>query len=153
MLRGSPVLLTFALVGCGLPLDPEKTSERIASTHELRVGFTDNGEWVDGAGAQPRGIEPELVRQFASRVGARVAWVRGSEANLAYSLKHHKLDLAIGGFDSKTPWSSAAGVSRPFAKTPDGKKHVMLAAPGENRFLLTLDSFLTEQLRASRAGA
>ena len=32
----------------------------------------------------------------------------------------------------------------------EGKKRILLAAPGENRFILTLDTFLTEQMRASK---
>jgi ABC-type amino acid transport substrate-binding protein len=151
MLRHWPVLLMLgALGGCGLPRDPEGTSDRIASTHELRVGATDNAEWVKADSAEPQGIEPELVRQFASRIGAHVLWSRGSETSLAQSLKHHELDIAIGGFDAKTPWKSIAGVSQPFAETADKKKHVFLTVPGENRFVLTLDTFLTEHLRESK---
>jgi ABC-type amino acid transport substrate-binding protein len=153
MLRHWPVLLSLAAAACGLPRDPEKTSERIASTHELRVGVTDNGSWADAQSAEPRGIEPDLVREFAGRIGARVLWTRGSETSLAQLLKHHGLDLAIGGFDAKTPWKSIAGVSQPFAETRDKKKHVMLAVPGENRFVLTLDTFLTEHMRASKGAS
>jgi polar amino acid transport system substrate-binding protein len=146
--------LTLLTAGCALPRDPEKTSQRIAETRELRVGVTDNPPWTDAQTADPAGIEPDLVRQFASRIGAKVLWTRGSETALAQSLKNHELDLAIGGFDAKTPWKSIAGVSQPFAETEDKKKHVFLAAPGENRFILTLDNFLTAHMRASkRAGA
>lgn len=150
MLRCWPVFLPFLTIACGLPRDPERTSERIASAHVLRVGVTDNPPWAT-ASADPAGIEPELVREFAARVGARVQWTSGSETHLAQQLKHHELDLAIGGFDAKTPWKAIAGVSLPFAETSDGKKHVFLTAPGENRFILTLDNFLTERMRASKA--
>ena len=142
---GPPLLLA----ACGLPRDPQSTSQRIAAAHELRVGVTDNGEWVDAQAAEPRGIEPDLVRQFAARIGAHVLWTRGSETSLTQSLKHGDVDLAIGGFDSQTPWKSIVGVSQPFAETQDKKKHVFLAAPGENRFILALDTFLSEHMRAS----
>jgi ABC-type amino acid transport substrate-binding protein len=148
--RWSVFAIILGLAACGLPRDPDRTSERIASTHELRVGVTDNGEWVDASGAEPQGIEPELVRQVAERIGAKVLWSRGSETSLAQSLKHHELDLAIGGFDQKTPWKSIAGVSLPFAETHDKRKHVFLTAPGENGFILMLDTFLTEHMRASK---
>jgi ABC-type amino acid transport substrate-binding protein len=144
---------TLLLTSCGLPRDPAKTSERVAATHELRVGVTDSDGWVDASTAEPTGIEPDLVRQFAAQQGAHVLWSRGSEATLAQGLKHHELDLAVGGFDAKTPWKSIAGVSQPFAETADKKKHVFLAAPGENRFILTLDTFLTDHMRASKGGA
>jgi len=150
MLRRWLVFLLMVPAACGLPRDPEGTSGRVAASHELRVGVTDNGPWTDGRSAEPRGIEPALVRAFAARLGAQVLWSRGSEATLAEALKHHDLDLAIGGFEAKTPWKSLAGVSQPFAESADKKKHVMLAPPGENRFILTLDSFLSEHLRASK---
>jgi ABC-type amino acid transport substrate-binding protein len=153
MLR-SPLAIALALTvtACGLPRDPEKTSKRVAATHELRVGVTDNGEWVDAQPAEPRGLEPDLVREFASRIGAHVLWTRGSETSLVHALKENELDLAIGGFDKQTVWKSSAGVSQPFAETADKKKHVFLAAPGENRFILTLDIFLTEHMRAAKGG-
>jgi ABC-type amino acid transport substrate-binding protein len=152
-LRSGPIIaLSLMTASCGLPQDPDKTSERIASTHELRVGVSDNPPWASAAStAEPQGLEPELVRQFASRVGARVLWQRGTETTLVQSLQDHQLDLVIGGFDKQTQWSSTAGVSQPFARDGDGKKHVFLAAPGENRFILTLDGFLTEHMRASEA--
>jgi ABC-type amino acid transport substrate-binding protein len=151
MPRHWPVLLPMLAAACGsVPRDPENTSDRLSSTHELRVGVTDNGEWANAGSAEPTGIEPDLVRQFASRLGAKVFWTRGSETSLAQQLKQHELDIALGGFDAKTPWKSIAGVSQPFAETNDKKKHVFLAAPGENRFILTLDTFLAEHMRASK---
>jgi hypothetical protein len=155
MLLARCVLLVslLLLVGCALPRDPEKTTERISSSHEIRVGVTDNPPWTDAQSAEPRGVEPTLVRQFASEIGAKIVWTRGSESTLAQSLKRHELDLAIGGFDAKTPWKSIAGVSRPFAETPDKKKHVFLTAPGENRFILTLDRFLAPYMRSSESAA
>jgi polar amino acid transport system substrate-binding protein len=153
MLRSGPALLAVCLVsGCALPHDPEKTSERINASHVLRVGMTDNPPWADARSPEPTGAEPALVRQFATRIGARVEWTRGSETSLAHALKHHELDLAIGGFDAKTPWKSIAGVSQPFIQSPDKKKHVFLVVPGENRFIVTLDTFLTAQMRSSNGG-
>jgi polar amino acid transport system substrate-binding protein len=150
MLRHWPVLLIICASGsCGMPRDPERTSERIATAHVLRVGVTDNPPWTDARSAEPQGLEPALVRKFARKTGARVVWTRGSETSLAQLLKRHELDLAIGGFDAKSPWKSIAGVSQPFAQTADKKKHVFLAPPGENRFMLTLDTFLSEYKRSS----
>ena len=153
MLRLWLVLFPLFLSACGLPRDPEKTSQRIAAAHELRVGVTDNRPWTDARAAEPAGIEPDLVREFAARIGAKVRWTRGSETSLAQALKKRELDIAIGGFDAKTPWKSIAGVSQPFAKSADKKQHVFLAVPGENRFILTLDRFLSEHMRAEKGAA
>lgn len=141
--------LTLFCASCGLPRDPEKTSERIAERHELRVGYTGNSPWTEDSGGEPSGIEPDLVRAFARSVGASIAWTRGSETTLVQGLKRHELDLVIGGFDKQTQWSASAAVSQPFAKDSEGKKRVVLTAPGENRFALTVDRFMTERLRQS----
>jgi polar amino acid transport system substrate-binding protein len=149
-IRNSPTFALFLLTAsCGLPRDPEGTSERIAATHELRVGVTDNAPWTDASGAEPTGREPNLVRRFAAANHARVLWTRASESALVRSLQEHELDVVIGGFDAKTQWSATAGATQPFAKDAEGKKHIFLAAPGENRFILSLDRFLTEEMRAS----
>ena len=176
MLRSGFALIVLCLLtGCGLPRDPEGTSKRIAADHVLRVGVADNAPCfsssrdlcVSGA-LRPKLsdgvmvtsawlVKPSLdtsMWKFASRIGAKVEWTTGSETNLAMALKHHELDLAIGGFDAKTPWKSIAGVSQPFVETSDKKKHIFLTAPGENRFILTLDTFLTAHMRKSTgAGA
>lgn len=135
------------LAACGLPRDPEKTSDRIESTHELRVGVSDSPPWTIAGRAQPSGAEPDLVRRFADQIGANVVWRRGSESRLVRALEEHQLDLVIGGFDKKTRWSATAGLSQPFVKDADGRQHVLLAAPGENGLILSLDRFLAEQKR------
>lgn len=147
--RYAPLIAVALVTSCGLPKDPERTSERLAATHELRVGFTGNPPWTSAAKAEPSGIEPDIVRRFAAQQGVHVAWVGGSETQLVKSLKEHQLDLVIGGFDKTTQWSSTAGITQPFAKDADGKKHVFLTSPGENRFILKLDRFLTDQMRSS----
>jgi polar amino acid transport system substrate-binding protein len=152
MLRHWLVSLALLLAACALPRDPDGTSARIESTHQLRVGVTDNPPWVDAKSAEPKGIEPDLVRAFARQTGTQVAWSEGSETELVKSLKDGELDMVIGGFDKKTQWSSTAGVSQPYAKDVDGKRRVMLAAPGENRFILSLDKFLTAHMRAASGG-
>jgi len=149
MLRHWLVFPALLLTACALPRDPDGTSARIASSHELRVGVTDSPPWVDAKSAEPKGIEPDLVRAFASQTGAKVAWSQGSETQLVKSLHDGELDLVIGGFDKKTQWGSTAGVSQPYAEDADGKKRVMLAVPGENRFILALDKFLTAHMRAA----
>jgi polar amino acid transport system substrate-binding protein len=138
----APILLTLLTTSCGLPRDPAKTSERIASTHELRVGVSDNPPWTIASSGEPRGIAPDLVRRIARQMGAHVEWRAASESRLIKALEAHELDLVIGGFDKKTQWSSKAGLTQPFLKDGEGKRHVLLAGPGENGFILTLDRLL-----------
>lgn len=120
----------------------------------MRVGVTDNGEWVRlEQGQNPTGSEPDLVRGFADSLGAEPRWISGSEQELVKSLKDGDVDVVVGGITDDTPWSTDAGMTRPYTESTDeqGKteKHVMLVPLGENAFLLELDTFLLEQESAS----
>ena len=111
-LRTSTVLAVLLSCSCGMPRDPEGTSERIASTHELRVGVSDNPPWTKATHPVPQGIEPDLIRQFAARNGARVLWTRGSETPLIQSLERHELDLGS---------TTAGAPPLPFGKDAGGR--------------------------------
>jgi membrane-bound lytic murein transglycosylase MltF len=107
-------LSMLLLAGCGatIPTDPDGTLDR-ASGGTLRVGATENGSWVDvREGEDPVGTEPELVRSFASALGAEVEWSTGSEEALVGDLEEGDLDLVIGGLTAETPWSEKAGTTR-----------------------------------------
>jgi hypothetical protein len=156
MRRGTIACLLAALLAlacCGTyPTDPEGTLERVRGG-TLRVGASVNGDWVripEGGSSPARvgGAEADLVRQFAEQLGAEVEWVQGTEHVLAEELKHGTLDMVIGGLDDKTPWSTHAGLTRPYTESKDVRgslhKHVMLVPLGENAFLLELDRFLLE---------
>ncbi|WP_458113075.1 transporter substrate-binding domain-containing protein [Arthrobacter sp. R1-13] len=131
-----------------MPADPEGTLERVTGG-TLRVGVTDNGDWVSVQPTrEPEGSEPELIRQFAGRLGASIEWSAGSEQVLANVLKHGELDVVIGGLDAHTPWEKHAGLTMPYTESKDERgethKYVMLVRKGENAFLLELDKFLAE---------
>ena len=117
---------------------------------ELRVGVTERPPWVELIdGAEPTGIEPDLIRRFADRVGAEVSWVAGSEQQLVGDLERGDLDLIAGGLPADTPWSEHAGATRPYASVADEHGQpldlVMLVPNGENAFLLELDRFLQSE--------
>lgn len=151
-----PAVILF-LAGCGstFPADPEGTLERVQGG-TLRVGASINGDWLrisSSSGSDLRdgdihGKDADLIRGFAEQLGADIEWVAGTEQVLAEELKHGGLDLVIGGLDDKTPWSTHAGLTRPYTESRDQRgdlhKHVMLVPLGENAFLLELDRFLME---------
>lgn len=141
----------LVLTGCSssYPADPDGTLERVTGG-TLRVGVTDNGQWVQlETGNAPQGIEPGLARDFADTLNAHIGWQQGSEHELVQELKHGELDMVIGGIAGDTPWTTHAGLSRPYVETQDERgdtvKHVMLVPLGENAFLLKLDQFLMQQ--------
>jgi ABC-type amino acid transport substrate-binding protein len=129
-----------ALSSCGMPRDPDGATDRIEGGI-LRVGVSENPPWVILRGAQPEGLEPALVRDFARAQHAAIQWTSGGETPLLEALERRKLDLVVAGVDSKSPWSGKLGASRPYAEA-GGRKHIWLAAPGENQLLLRVDRFL-----------
>lgn len=140
-------MIAATVAACGAPRDPDGTSVRI-DRGVLRVGVSENPPWVRLDGVEPRGLEPDLVRQFAQTRHARVEWVRRGESRLLPALEKHGFDLTLGGVTSTSPWVGKLGTTRPYVMN-GGQKHVWLAAPGENRLLLDLDRFL--QARRAQA--
>lgn len=138
----------LVLAGCGLqiPADPEGTEDRVRGG-TLEVGVTHNPPWtdLDGSG-EPTGSEVELIAQFASELDADVEWTEGSEASLVAALEQHEIDLVVGGFLEQTPWGEKAAVTRWYAERRNDRgereRYVMLTRMGENRFLVTLETFL-----------
>jgi membrane-bound lytic murein transglycosylase MltF len=152
-LRLLPLLALLA--GCSaleaLPRDPDKSLDRIISTHVLRVGAAENPPWVTTRdGAEPQGVEPDRIRTFAAQLGAKVEWVVNGEAPLVKALEKRELDLAVTGATGTTPWKSKAGVSRAYATGPGGERRVLLAATGENALLLRLDRFVAAEKEAAK---
>ena len=140
------LILLLLLAGCSAPADPEGTLDR-ARGGVLRVGATENDGWVSlRDDTEPQGLEPDLIEEFAGRQGAGVEWTSGSEQELLKDLEKGRLDVVIGGFADDTPWSTQAGMTRPYteARNEDGvvERHVMLTRMGENALLLALDEFL-----------
>lgn len=143
------VLAVFALGwDCQIPQDPEKTLQR-ARDGLLRVGLAEAEPWayMDERG-QVGGVEVELLQQFASQINAEIQWVTGPQNDLLEKLHKFELDVVVGGLTKNTPWKQKVGLTQPFALVPDStdpsKKigHVIAVAPGENRLVKELDTFL-----------
>jgi polar amino acid transport system substrate-binding protein len=115
-----------ALSGCQIPQDPDGTLD-IVRDGTLRVGVTESAPWVDLADPEnPEGVEPELVRRFASRLNAEIDWIDGSEEELMGGLKEGQLDLVVGGLTRKSPWKKEASLTWPYLET----RLVVGAPPG-----------------------
>lgn len=136
------LLIMLSLSGCGstFPKDPEDTLKQV-KTHGLVVGYSENPPWVIKTDSTPAGIEPELVKAFASTIGTRVIWKNDTEQNLFEALEKKKIHLLIAGTRQSTPWKTKVALTRPYLK--QGKEqHVMAGIQGENAFLLALERFL-----------
>ncbi|MEU4745395.1 transporter substrate-binding domain-containing protein [Actinosynnema sp. NPDC023658] len=120
------VLVAVLATGCGLPRDVDGTSERVRGG-VVRVGVAENRPWTRvGDGGEVSGVEVELVRRLAERVGARVEWTVGAESSLMAAVGERQLDLVVGGLEGNSPWIEEASLTRPYAVTK-----VVVAAAGD----------------------
>ena len=107
-------MLALALAtGCQVPVDPGETLDQVRGG-TLRVGVGEHEPWVTLGGSEPGGVEAELVKRFAERLGARIKWTTGSEAELVDALHERQLDLVVAGFHAKLPWSREVAFTRPY---------------------------------------
>lgn len=142
------LLLTLPLLaGCHFPDDPDGTLDRVQDGR-LRAGLSARDPWTRVVDGQPAGPEARLVEDFAAGLNARVEWTVGSESDLFEALRKRDLDLVVGGLTDDTPWKDQVGLTDPYLKLKtDGhtERHVIAVAPGENRWLMRLEEFLTDQ--------
>jgi polar amino acid transport system substrate-binding protein len=150
------MLLAVCLAaGCGLPRDPEGTTDRVRNG-VLRVGVMHDPPHVEIGGDPPEfsGVEVEFVQQFAAELDAKVEWQIAGESELMKALQNYELDLVVGGLTESSAWHKHVGFTRPYRKEPASSRsrsdslwkkeirHVVAVPPGENAWLLTLERFL-----------
>jgi polar amino acid transport system substrate-binding protein len=105
------------LAGCDFPADPEGTLDRVRGG-TMRVGVIHDRPWVIlSDGAEPAGVEPELVRRFAETIDAEIEWVEGTEADLAAAMGGFQLDLIVGGLTREFPYVDDVALTRPYVDT------------------------------------
>ena len=145
-------LLSIALLGAasacdGLPKDPAHTTDTVRQRGEMQVGFVE-GEPVDMQ-ADMRAAEAHV----AARHDVRVVSVTGSEAKLMRDLEDGRLDLVVGGFHEKTPWSKHVALTAFYPKKPPAEKLGVRAATrlGENAWLLSVERALADGKKASES--
>lgn len=106
------VILSLTLA-CDFPRDGQDTLQRVRNG-TMRVGVSENDPWVRFVEKEAVGIEPALIRQWASQLKARVEWVRGSESALVEALQQGEVDVLAAGLQSTTPFASRMALSQPY---------------------------------------
>jgi polar amino acid transport system substrate-binding protein len=138
------LLIAIAVVACAscgqLPRDPHHTLEHVRG-NLLRVGVTENRPWVIRRGDEATGLEAEVVRGFASSLGARVQWIWNADDVNLRALEQYDVDLVAAGLEADSPWSKKVAVTRPYIANT---QHVLVLASGENATLLALERYLAE---------
>jgi polar amino acid transport system substrate-binding protein len=121
VLAGCILLVAFvgvSSVSCVFPRDPMGTLERVRGG-EMRVGVVANEPWT-GTDGGPSGVEVELMKAFARKLGARAVYVRGTTPELLLATKQGEVDALIGGFTDESPGireQKEAGITRPYLVT------------------------------------
>ena len=83
----------------------------------MRVGITENPPWTVLSGAEPSGVEVEIIERLADGLEAEISWFEGSEEELFGALKLGTLDLVIGGLGAKNPYAAEASLTHPYLTT------------------------------------
>ena len=134
------ILACLTMACSNLPRDPKETL-RTVQKRPMRVGLVAHSPWVERTGAEPMGVEVDLVREFAAALGTTPEWHWGGEQEQLEALQDYQLDLVIGGLTDRSPWRKYVGMTSPYFEL-DSAKHVFAVPPGENGFLKRLDEFL-----------
>jgi ABC-type amino acid transport substrate-binding protein len=133
------VLCTVFLVGCGqFPRDPQHTLARVKGG-EMVVGVAENPPYVIVNGNSFSGIEPELLKSFASSIGAEITWHYGSESELADALKAGRIEMMAAGLKKNSAWKGEVTLARPY----HGDRVIALPM-GENAFVTTFERYIIE---------
>jgi ABC-type amino acid transport substrate-binding protein len=119
--------LSFMSIACAdFPRDAEDTLRQVEAGRQLRVGWSAAEPWVRANGAEPQGIEPDLIRAWAKPRKIRIQWVEAGEAQLVEALSKNSLDVAVAGFTKQAPWGGLIGQTQPYLSP----KLVIGARPG-----------------------
>ncbi len=118
MSRGLRALTVLCLISsltlaCDFPRDAHDTLQHVRNG-TMRVGVSENDPWVRFDGKEAWGIEPALIRQWASQLKARVEWVPGGESALVEALQQGEVDVLVAGLQSTTPFASQMALSQPY---------------------------------------
>lgn len=119
--------LTLLATGCDFPRDAAGTLDRIRAEKVLHVGYSPRPPWVVIEAGRPAGIEVRLIERYASRLGATVEWLSGSETSLIEALRQGNVDFVIGGHERASVWRQHASLSRPHSSA----ELIVAGPPGE----------------------
>jgi len=111
---------------CGLPRDPERTSERV------------QGGTLVAASVIANAAEESLLARGAGAMGAQLELRRGELHGLVDALRHGEVQVVYGRIPKDTPFAELAARTVPV----DANGHVFLLRPGENGFLMAWNRIL-----------
>ncbi len=139
-------LLCLTAAGCNYPMDVENTTEHVMDSGTLRSGLV--------AGTDDEAAARQAAQSVADEAGVQLALEKGHEEQLLRRLENGELDLVVGAFAKKSPWSKRVVLSSsPVAKDPKGDEPVIRSAlrRGENRWYMLVEKAMKEDWSAGPA--
>lgn len=129
-------MLAIGCTACSaIPADVEGTVARIERDRRFRVGLIE--PLPDGVAVR------RYIADVGQSVGATPEIETGAAEPLLLRIEQGELDLVLGEFDRKTPWSKRVSPLPPLATRRIGTADVDLtpiARNGENRWIALLDA-------------
>ena len=128
----------LSLSSCGdLPKDPDSTLDRIRTERAYRVGLV----------ASPGKTEPDfksqlLLAAIGDELHASPQFLRGETEGLLTALEEGHIDLVIGQFEKKSPWSTRVTFGPALSSRLQGKSELLLRPVmknGENGWIALVE--------------
>lgn len=141
--HGGLSFVWLSAAACDLPYDPEGTLLR-ARGGTLRIGAVESPHFLKRTSDGAEGPEAEIVKRFASSIGAKIEWHWGSLDNHMQKLKRFELDVLAGALTESSPWKREVAFTRVWRHEGDANQ-VLAVPPGENAMLFALDKLIEER--------
>ncbi len=121
------VALSLLLAGgCSdIPQDPDGTLRRIRSEQKFRVGTV-------ARSAPASEQEIAFLQRVERAAGARASIESGAAESLLLKLEEDQLDLVLGEFHAKTPWSAQVTFVPPAEKQAGSDTKIVVSAAAKN---------------------
>ena len=137
-IRDLVFIFLISLASCSdYPRDPESTLDRIRGERSFRVGL------VAPLGAERREpIVDSLVARVAQASAASPRLEVGDMESLFDRLEQGELDMVVGRFEAKSPWTRYVSFGPPLRVEKQGKTEFHLTAAmrnGENAWIALVE--------------
>lgn len=136
-------MVALTLCACAPPPhDPDATTRHVERQGRLRAGLV--AGVAPGQAERMRRLAGDIAQAHHARLDART----GPAGALMRDLEAGRLDLVVGVFPKRSPWSRRVAFSAPFPKADVAKDTPVVRVavhPGENRWLMGIERTIAAQ--------
>jgi hypothetical protein len=138
MFRINVVFGALVLTSCSdFPKDPEATLERVRSEHVFRVGIVEPSASM----GSDRSVQ-SMLHAIGREVHASHQIIKGDAETLLTGLEEGRLELVIGYFEIKSPWTERVTLAPALRHQEEGESEFQLAPAmrnGENGWIALVE--------------